>query len=288
MTRHRYGYVDTHGGQMHYAEEGTGDPAILIHHSPASSVMFAKMIPILAERYHVVAPDLPGYGNSTRLPGFELSEVTAVLREFIEEVGAPRAKIFGVHTGSVVAAELTRRCPDLVDSLVLAGFPYLTARERDERLRVIDEQSRGLPGTLPIVVPREDGAHFVARWHEAYRELWWGQNRMPSTTISDEEFEFADRTAIASLIAWRTTPEALRAVYSYDSERLLPSIPVPTLVMHATGAFEGEHLKRSEAVAELIPGARIATVDGDDKYFPYWRAQDVCSIVAEFWDSARQ
>jgi len=64
MTSYRHATVD--GSKIFYREAGSKDsPAILLLHGfPTSSHMFRNLIPALADRFHVVAPDLPGFGFS--------------------------------------------------------------------------------------------------------------------------------------------------------------------------------------------------------------------------------
>ena len=64
MNRYQYAVVD--GSKIFYREAGpkTAPTILLLHGFPTSSHMFRDLIPALADRYHVVAPDLPGFGFS--------------------------------------------------------------------------------------------------------------------------------------------------------------------------------------------------------------------------------
>jgi haloalkane dehalogenase len=57
---------DLAGLRMHYVDEGTGDPILLLHGEPTWSYLYRKMIPILAERFRVIAPDYIGFGRSDK------------------------------------------------------------------------------------------------------------------------------------------------------------------------------------------------------------------------------
>ncbi len=59
-------YVDVNGVRMHYVDEGRGDPVLLLHGEPTWSFLYRKMIPPLAERYRVLAPDYIGFGKSDK------------------------------------------------------------------------------------------------------------------------------------------------------------------------------------------------------------------------------
>jgi pimeloyl-ACP methyl ester carboxylesterase len=284
VTRH---YSSTSRGQVHWLEEGEGETVVLLHNLPVSAALYSKMIPILAEKYHVVAPDLPGFGNSDPLPpGFQISDIAEVLQEVFSEAGIRNAKMFGIHTGAVVVTELARNWPDLVESGVLAGFPYVTSEELDLRLKWIEDQLKGLPGGLPIMQPAADGTHVHKRWAAAFSRICWGQGRMPELELSPDEIEFAHMFLTTAIASWQTTPQAFSAAFSYDADALLPSVAAPMLVMQVSGPHEGPHAKRSDELAALLQNARTATIDADDAFFAYWHAEAVCALATEFWESA--
>ena len=72
-VHHRYATVD--GRQLFYREAGPADAPVivLLHGFPASSFMFRDLIPALARRYHVIAPDLLGFGFSDAPPASEFT-----------------------------------------------------------------------------------------------------------------------------------------------------------------------------------------------------------------------
>ena len=66
MTCITYRTADVDGFNIFYREAGSPDAPklLLLHGFPSSSHMFRDLIPVLADRFHIVAPDLPGFGNS--------------------------------------------------------------------------------------------------------------------------------------------------------------------------------------------------------------------------------
>src|SRR6202034_4268780 len=92
--------VEADGVKIFYREAGPADAPVLLllHGYPTSSHMFRNLIPLLADRYHVIAPDLPGFGN-TVAPGrdkFEYSfdRLADVIGGFVDALGLKRYAIY--------------------------------------------------------------------------------------------------------------------------------------------------------------------------------------------------
>ncbi len=104
MPAIRYRYADIDGQQLFYREAGAvGAPAlVLLHGFPASSFMFRDLIPLLADQYHVIAPDHLGFGLSAAPPA---GEFTYTFDALAEGAAVPRR----TQRGSGPAG---RRCGD--------------------------------------------------------------------------------------------------------------------------------------------------------------------------------
>lgn len=100
---------------------GPGTPTLLLlQGSPGSSRDFLALGPELATRYRVLAPDLPGFGASTRdVPDYSIRAHAAYTRELLAALGIPRAHALGFSMGGGVALELADQRPDLVASVTL-------------------------------------------------------------------------------------------------------------------------------------------------------------------------
>ena len=121
-VHHRYATVQ--GKQLFYREAGPADaPAIvLLHGFPASSFMFRNLIPALADRYHVIAPDHLGFGLSDA-PGADefdytfdaLAELTAGL---LDQLGIARYAVYAQDYGAPIAWRLALRDEDAVTAII--------------------------------------------------------------------------------------------------------------------------------------------------------------------------
>ncbi|MEV4537735.1 alpha/beta hydrolase [Asanoa sp. NPDC049518] len=121
-THHRYATV--HGRQLFYREAGPTDaPAIvLLHGFPASSYMFRDLIPALADRYHVVAPDHIGFGFSDA-PGvsefdYTFDNLTVYTTELLDQLGIERYAVYVHDYGAPIGWRLALRNPDAVTAIV--------------------------------------------------------------------------------------------------------------------------------------------------------------------------
>jgi len=98
MTRYQHVVVD--GSKIFYREAGSKDaPAILLLHGfPTSSHMFRNLIPVLADRFHVVAPDLPGFGFSDapdrKRFRFTFENLAKVIERFTQAIQLERYAIY--------------------------------------------------------------------------------------------------------------------------------------------------------------------------------------------------
>jgi pimeloyl-ACP methyl ester carboxylesterase len=122
VTHYRTVKVD--GRQVFYRE--AGDPhapaLLLLHGFPTSSHMFRELIPLLADRYHVVAPDLPGFGFSEAPPRAEFrytfDNLTKVIAGFTEVVGLKRYAIYVFDYGAPVGFRLAVAHPERITAII--------------------------------------------------------------------------------------------------------------------------------------------------------------------------
>ena len=122
MTHHRYIAID--GRRVFYREAGDSSaPAVLLLHGfPSSSHMFRDLIPLLADRFHVVAPDLPGFGLSDapdrKTFRYTFDNLATVIDRFTEAIALPRYAIYVFDYGAPVGFRLALAHPDRVTAIV--------------------------------------------------------------------------------------------------------------------------------------------------------------------------
>ena len=101
-------------------DTGSGHPVVLLHGQPGSKASWAPLIGLLAQRFRVLAPDRPGYGD-TEDEAMGMAENADAVAEFLRARGAAPATVVGHSWSGGVAILLAHRHPDTVRSLVLVG-----------------------------------------------------------------------------------------------------------------------------------------------------------------------
>ncbi len=121
----RYRTVEIDGLEIFYREAGPQDAPtlLLLHGFPTSSHMFRDLIPQLADKYHVVAPDYPGYGYSSA-PSVEKFDYTfdnlaSIVTQFIDKVGLETYSLYLMDYGAPVGFRVAAAAPERVDSLII-------------------------------------------------------------------------------------------------------------------------------------------------------------------------
>lgn len=121
-THHRYAEIA--GRQTFYREAGRRDAptVVLLHGTPASSHMYRNLIPALADRYHVIAPDYPGFGHSERPTVGEFEYTFDSLADHVDalldHLGLTRYALYVQDYGAPVGWRLALRHPERIAAIV--------------------------------------------------------------------------------------------------------------------------------------------------------------------------
>lgn len=155
---------------------GEGEPVVLVHGFAGSSAWWSGTASALAERFRVVAPNLPGFGGAPPLPGpFSLDALAGALGALLEREGMSPAHVVGHSLGGSVALRLAAARPDAVRRLVLVASSGLPDR-RPAAIQVLSAAAEGLRAprerkpTLLGDVLRMSPYTFVAAARELARE----------------------------------------------------------------------------------------------------------------------
>jgi pimeloyl-ACP methyl ester carboxylesterase len=124
MNTVTYGKIDVAGTNIFYREAGTqnSDTILLLHGFPSAGHMFRDLIPLLAGRYHLVAPDLPGFGQSDMPPrdkfAYTFANIANVITQFTENLKLGRFAIYIFDYGAPIGLRLALAHPERITAII--------------------------------------------------------------------------------------------------------------------------------------------------------------------------
>jgi pimeloyl-ACP methyl ester carboxylesterase len=108
------------GVSMHYLAGGQGPAVILLHGYAETSRMWRPIIPVLAKRFRVIAPDLPGIGDSgIPAEGLDMKSAATRIHALVRSLGVEKARVVGHDIGLMVAYAYAAQFPSETEKLVL-------------------------------------------------------------------------------------------------------------------------------------------------------------------------
>jgi pimeloyl-ACP methyl ester carboxylesterase len=253
-------------------ELGRGEPVVLLHSSGSSSSQWRGLAETLSQRYHVVAPDLYGYGATERWPGerpflleCEAEIVLALLERFDH-----RAHLVGHSYGGAVALRVATERRDLLSSLALiepAAFHLLRGIDTvalGEILRVAGAVARAL----------EQGA-YVAGFEQFY-DYWSGAGASQRIPPHKREAMAAQLVKIGL---------EFHAVLN-EEIRLedLRTLSVPTLIVRGTASPLSTR-RICQLLEPILPHAEGRTIAGAGHMAPITHSEQVNAAICEHIES---
>ncbi len=134
----KYRTAEIDGQTIFYREAGSPDAPtlLLLHGFPTSSHMFRDLIPILASEFHLVAPDYPGYGNSSMPPvdqfDYSFDNLSEIVDKLTGKLGLERYSMYLMDYGAPVGFRLAAKHPERVESLIIQnGNAYVEGIDND-------------------------------------------------------------------------------------------------------------------------------------------------------------
>ncbi len=227
---------------LHYIEQGSGVPLVLFHAFPLSGAMWHGEMKQLHPLVRVIAPDLPGFGSSARLPQPSIAGMAQAVATLLDRLNIREpALIAGLSMGGYVAFEFLRQFPTRVKALGLFSTRAAadSPQQRQGRLNLIERlKKEGIEVLIQSTLPKLLGPTTM---------------RNQPTLVS--QVEQAIRQATVEGIT-----DALQAMADRrDSGSLLAGIACSTLVM--AGAEDTLiPAQEGEGMAKSIPGARLEII----------------------------
>jgi pimeloyl-ACP methyl ester carboxylesterase len=263
MTTVRHCYATVNGQRLFYREAGpAGAPAVvLLHGFPASSFMFRHLIPQLADRYHVIAPDHLGFGLSDAPAagefGYTFDALAGLTAGLLEQLGVGRYAVYVQDYGAPVGWRLALANPDAVSAVITQnGNGYETG--------FTEEFWKPVRAYWHAQNPRTEAALRQALTLEAIR--WQYLHGVPDESLVSPDTWYHDFALVS-----RHGNDLVQLALFADYATNLPLYPklhawlrdsgVPVLAMWGGN----DEIFRSEgalAFAQDAPGAEIHLLDG--------------------------
>lgn len=237
-------------------------PLVLLHGGSARWQSGRLIIPALAARRRLYAPDFRGHGQSGWTPGhYTLRDYVADTRAFLQGVVRKPAILMGHSLGGQVALMLAAAHPELVQGLINADAPLDIAHHRDlsrrgqERLRYWQALAGSTWATEDVVEALKDTPIYVED----------SATEVPARVLLGEDsgwYEYMaanlrghDPTMLSAVVEFEQMHKG------YDYERLLPAIACPVLILRANPALGGMLTEGEIAQARrLLPDLVVADI----------------------------
>jgi pimeloyl-ACP methyl ester carboxylesterase len=273
--------LQIHGHDVAYRAAGSGPVVVLVHGMAGSSATWEQVIPRLAERFTVVAPDLPGHGESAKPHDgdYSLGAFASSVRDLMVTLGHPRATIVGQSLGGGVAMQFAYQFPTRCERLVLVGSGGL-GREVTPLLRAL-----AFPG-IELLFP----VLFAQVWRNAGRGVLAGLRRVglrPSAYLDEIWRSYESLTDPATRAAFRRT---LRSVVDHGGQlvnahdRLPLAEAIPTLIVWGENdaIIPSTHAAATQAA---LPNSRVEVFEGVG-HFPHCEAPErFRQVLTDFIES---
>ncbi|MBC2637951.1 MULTISPECIES: alpha/beta fold hydrolase [unclassified Rhodococcus (in: high G+C Gram-positive bacteria)] len=272
-------HVALHGDDVAYRMAGEGEALLLVHGMAGSSATWRAVLPQLEQRYRVVAPDLPGHGDSAKPRGdYSLGAFAAWLRDLLRELDIERVTVVGQSLGGGVAMQFSYQHPDLCDRLVLIGSGGL-GPDVNWTLRLL--AAPGSEFLLPLVAPAaiRDAGDKVRGWLAAIGiqsvrgdEMWHAY-----ASLSDPQTRQAFLRTLRAVVDHRG-----QAVSALNRLYLNAGLPTQLIWGDSDGIIPVAH---GYAAHAAMPGSRLAVLDGVGHYPHLEDPAAVVRIIDDFFST---
>jgi len=269
-----------HDQRITYRTAGSGPVVLLIHGMAGSATTWRQVMPGLARRFTVIAPDLLGHGQSDKPQGdYSLGAFACTLRDLLVALGHDSATVVGQSLGGGVAMQFSYQYPERTERLVLVGSGGL-GREVNTLLRLLS-----LPGSeavlrLGCAEPVRGAIEWVGgaaarvglQPAPVVAELWRSYS-----SLGDDAARSAFLRTLRSVVDPRG--QAVSA-----ANRLHLAAEVPTLIVwgDADPIIPVEH---AYAAHESIPGSRLEIFEGVGHYPHCESPERFVEVLCDFIES---
>jgi len=250
--------MEFNGARVAYSESGSGEPVIALHSSASSSVQWKAFHQGMGSRFHVLTPDLCGYGDSDGWRGDgpislarEADRIAAIMDRLVEPV-----HLVGHSYGGAVALRLAMDKPHRVRSLTLIEpVAFQVLRQGEDPDRILFSEISGIAGAVSDAVTSGNFHKGMARFVD-----YWNGPGTWRRLDTDRQHALMRLTPKLALDFWAACTDPAR----HEDYRHLHT---PTLILR--GDLSPPPVRRiAELLAAQLPTARLETIDGAGHMLP--------------------
>ncbi|MDR1536733.1 MAG: alpha/beta hydrolase [Clostridiales bacterium] len=278
-------YIRVNGASIAcYCAGGGNDVIVLLHGAGVDSAMlsWAEVIPLLSSQYQVIAPDLPGYGASSRITGeYTLSFYTDMVKGIIEALGGKPVILAGLSLGGGICLNMALTYPEIIKILVPVD-------------------AWGLFDKLPW--------HRLTHWfvHSKLNDnLYAWTNRYPSIVRFSLKYSlFGDKSKVSDALVAEIheamlEPDADKPFISFQRSEIastgfttdlfgrLEEISSPTLLVHGT-LDKAVPIKGALIASKRIPDCEIYLMEGCKHWPQKERPEEFANALQSYIDRKLQ
>jgi len=248
---------------LHCLEDGEGPVVVLLHGLGADHTVWNGMIPLLREKFRLLAPDLRGHGRSPSPPdgGYRLEGLEADVLALLDHRQVGTAHFVGLSAGAQLALRLGLDHPSRVRSVCLIGGSVYT----DSHMRAVAER-------WAETYAREGGDALAIR---LLKDLYYPDWIEAHMEFADRVREEVPRHDFRGAVSWG------REVASFDERSRVATLRPPALMIQAmddevVDASHGRILRQS------IPGSKIRILAETGHMVPIERPEETAEAIATF------
>ncbi|MGW0161896.1 alpha/beta fold hydrolase [Mycobacterium sp. NPDC003323] len=270
-------FVEIHGVRQAVVDEGSGDEVLLLIHGMAGSAeTWRAVLPQLAKRYRVIAPDLLGHGQSSKpRTDYSLGAFAVGLRDLLDELGVPSATVVGHSLGGGVAMQFLYQHPDYCRRLVLIGSGGL-GPDVGWILRLL--AAPGAEFVMPVIAPPPvlRAGNAVRSWLTSAglrsprgAEIWNAYS-----SFADSETREAFLRTLRSVVDYRG-----QSVSALNRLNLREALPVLAIWGEDDNIIPVDH---AYSALEIRPDCRLEILPGVGHFAQVEAPTQVVDLIDEF------
>jgi pimeloyl-ACP methyl ester carboxylesterase len=241
-----------------WREPGT---ILMLHGNAESSAAWYAWVPQLARRYHVVRPDMRGFGASTPMPRDFPWTLDVIIDDYcrlVDVLGIERFHLVGAKIGGTIARAFAARRPARVRTLTVVGTPPPLRAAAEERVpELIEEfEQKGVEHWARRSMAGRLGSGFPSEGVD-----WWTK--------------FMGRTAVSTQIGF------MKTIACADIRADVPKIACPTLVITTEGGGLAS-VDETRAWQQMIPDSELLVLPGDSYHVAASDAERCAQATLQF------